>query len=54
VEYCSKVIERAPYLSELSMLAKAYQRRGLAYEHLEKFQEAKEDMLRVKELQPSN
>lgn len=36
------------------MLARAYQGRGYAYEVLEKFAEAKEDMTRVKELQPSN
>ncbi len=36
------------------MLSKAYQRRGYAYEHLEKFSEAKQDFLRVKELQPNS
>lgn len=36
------------------MLAKAYQRRGYAYEHMEKYAEAKQDMIRVKELQPTN
>jgi len=35
-------------------LAKAYLRRGLALEHLEKFQDAKDDMIRVKEIQPGN
>jgi hypothetical protein len=32
------------------MLSKAYFRRGLAYECLEKLAEAKEDMLRLREL----
>jgi len=36
------------------MLAKAYLRRGYAYEALEKLHEAKQDMLSVKELQPHN
>lgn len=54
VEYCSKVIERGPYLTELSMLAKAYLRRGLALEQLERYKDAKDDITRVKELQPSN
>jgi hypothetical protein len=34
----------------MNILAKAYQRRGYAYEHLEKYAEAKDDMIRVKEL----
>ena len=54
VEYCSKVIERAPYIKDINIVAKAYLRRGFAYEHLEKYQDAKEDMTRVKEIQPSN
>jgi hypothetical protein len=33
---------------------KAYLRRGLAYEQLEKFLQAKEDMLTVKEIQFDN
>lgn len=36
------------------MLAKAYLLRGYAYESIDKFKEAKEDMTRVRELQPSN
>ena len=50
IEYCSKVIERAPYISDSSILAKAYLGRGYGYEIIEKFNEAKEDMTRVKEL----
>lgn len=54
IEYCSKVIERGPYISNSAILAQAYQGRGYGYEALEKFNEAKEDFTRVKELQPSN
>ena len=36
------------------MLAKAFLSRGYAYENLEKFAEAKDDMLNVRSLQPSN
>lgn len=38
----------------MGILAKAYLRRGMALESLEKYAEAKEDFLSVKELQPSN
>ena len=41
IEYCSKVIERAPYISDSSILAKAYLGRGYGYEIIEKFNEAK-------------
>ncbi len=54
IEYCSKVIERAPYISDTAILAKAYLGRGYAYETLEKFNEAKDDFTRVRELQPTN
>ena len=48
------MIERAAYLSDQNVLAKAYQRRGYALEQLEKYKEAREDMQRVKEIQPNN
>ena len=48
------MIERAPYVQDSSVLAKAYLLRGYAYESIDKFKEAKEDMTRVRELQPSN
>jgi tetratricopeptide (TPR) repeat protein len=48
------VIERAPYINDSNILAKAYLLRGYAYESIDKFNEAKEDMTRVRELQPSN
>ena len=54
IEYCSKVIERAPYVTDSTVLAKAYLLRGYAYESIEKLKEAKEDMTRVRELQPTN
>lgn len=48
VEWTSKVIERAEYISDSNVVLKAFLRRGLAYEQLEKFLQAKEDMLSVK------
>jgi hypothetical protein len=48
------VIERAPYVQDSAILAKAYLLRGYAFESIDKFQEAKDDMTRVRELQPSN
>ena len=42
------------YLTEVSVLLKAYLRRGLAYETCEKYLQAKEDMLSVKQLQADN
>jgi len=54
IEYCSKVIERAPYITDSSILASAYLGRGYCLETLERFADAKQDMTRVKELQPSN
>jgi hypothetical protein len=48
------VIERGPYITDSSLLTKAFLGRGYAYESIEKFAEAKEDMTRVRELQPSN
>ena len=54
VEYCTKVIDRASYINDTSMLAKAYLGRGFAYENLEKYADAKEDILRVRQLQPDN
>jgi tetratricopeptide (TPR) repeat protein len=54
VEYTSKVVDRALYLDDTNVLLKAYLRRGLAYEHLEKYKLACNDLKRVKELQPYN
>jgi hypothetical protein len=50
VSYSSKVIDRAPYITDMGILAKAYLRRGMALETLEKYAEAKEDFLSVREL----
>lgn len=54
IEYTTKVIERQEFITDSSVLLKAYLRRGLAYEQLEKFPQAKEDMLSVKEIQSDN
>lgn len=54
VQYTTKVIERAEHLSEVSVLLKAFLRRGLAYEQMEKYLQAREDMLSVKQLQADN
>ena len=54
IEYSTKVIDRQEFISDKTVLLKAFLRRGLAYEQLEKYLEAKEDMLSVKELQYDN
>jgi len=54
VEYTTKVIELAPCVSEVNVILKAFLRRGLAYEQMEKYLQAKEDMLSVKQLQADN
>jgi tetratricopeptide (TPR) repeat protein len=48
--YSTKVIDRALYLEDINVLIKAYLRRGLAYEHLEKYKLAANDLVRVREL----
>ena len=48
IEYTTKVIDRQQYLTDSSVLLKAYLRRGLAYEQQEKYLQAKEDILSVK------
>lgn len=54
VEYSSKVIDRALYIDDINVLMKAYLRRGLAYEQLEKFKLSANDLSRVREVQPTN
>ena len=54
IEYCSMVIDRSLYLDDINVLVKAYLRRGLAYEHMEKYKLAVNDLTRVRELQPEN
>jgi len=54
VEYSTKVIDRSEHVSDKTVLLKAFLRRGLAYEQMEKYLQAKEDMLSVKELQFDN
>lgn len=50
VEYTSMVVDRALYLDSTDVLVKAYLRRGLAYEQLEKYKAACNDLSRVREL----
>lgn len=54
VEYCSKVIDRALFIDDVSVLQKAYLRRGLAYEHSEKFKLGANDLHRVRQMDPMN
>jgi tetratricopeptide (TPR) repeat protein len=41
-------------IEDKSLVLKVLTRRGLAYEQIEKFELAKQDMMKVKVLQPSN
>jgi len=50
IEYTTKVIERCSFISDPNVILKAYLRRGLAYEQCEKYLQAKEDMLSVKQI----
>jgi hypothetical protein len=50
IEYTSKVIDRQQYIDDSTIILKAYLRRGLAYEQMEKFLQAREDMLSVREI----
>ena len=43
IEYSSLVIERALFLDDTNVLLKAYLRRGLAYEKLQKYKLAVHD-----------
>lgn len=54
IEFCTKVIDRSPYIEDINVLIKAYLRRGLAYESTEKYKLAVNDLYRVRELQPMN
>lgn len=54
IQYCSKVLDRALYIDDVNVLIKAYMRRGLAYEQQEKYKAAINDLVRVRELQPTN
>lgn len=54
IDYSTKVIDRALYLTDVSLLTKAFIRRGLAYEKLEKYKLAVNDLTRVLELEPAN
>lgn len=48
VEFTTKVVDRAAHIDDPSVLLKAYLRRGLAYEQMEKFFEARQDMNKVR------
>jgi hypothetical protein len=54
IEFCTKVIDRSLYLDDMNVLIKAYLRRGLSYEHCEKFKLAANDLTRVKQMDPMN
>jgi tetratricopeptide (TPR) repeat protein len=54
IEYASKTIERAPYLTDINILLKAYLRRGMAYYGSEKYQATADDLNRVREIDPMN
>ena len=48
------MLDRSLYIDDVNILIKAYLRRGLAYESVEKFKAAINDLTRVRELQPMN
>jgi len=54
IDYSTKVIDRALYIEDVLVLVKAFLRRAAAYEHIERFKLAVDDLLRVRELQPQN
>ena len=54
IEFSSKVIDRALYIDDIHVLIKAYIRRAQAYEHIERYKLAVDDLMRVRELQPYN
>ena len=54
IEFCTKVVDRSLFITDLNVLIKAYLRRGLAYEAIEKYKPAVNDLVRVRELQPMN
>ena len=48
------MLDRSLYIDDVNILIKAYLRRGLAYETVEKYKAAINDLTRVRELQPMN
>lgn len=48
------MIDRSLYLDDVSVLTKAYLRRGLAYEHSERYKLAANDLTRVRQMDPMN
>lgn len=54
IAYTSKVIDLQEHLTDKVLVMKAYLRRGAAYEDREKWLQAREDMMTVRELQFDN
>lgn len=54
IEFCTKTIDRSPYIQDIGILIKAYLRRGLAYEHNEKYKKAANDLKMVRDLDNQN
>lgn len=52
IEYCSKVIDRAPYIKDIQVMIKARLRRGLAYESKENYKKAADDLMYVRNFEP--
>jgi hypothetical protein len=48
VDYCTKVIDRAPYIKDIQVMIKARLRRGAAYESCEKYKKAADDLMYVR------
>lgn len=48
VEYSTMVISRSQYIFDSNVVAKAFLRRGMAHEEMEKYGKAREDMFSVK------
>ena len=54
IEFCTKTIDRSPYIQDIGILIKAYLRRGLAYESSEKYKKAANDLKMVRDLDNQN
>ena len=54
IEFTTKVVDRAPYLADIHVLNKAYTRRGLAHQSLEKYEMSADDFSQALALDPNN
>jgi hypothetical protein len=55
IEYCNTLLEDEQFLGESKdLLIKAYLRRGLAHERLDRLVKGKHDFMKVKHLDPNN